>query len=127
MSSLTTTGPESSPELGSPSTITQYHKKTGRPIRRSAGRVQPAAGYVDSKVIDEEDDEPIALPSEDDDGEPIKVSYLLAQTASQSRRIALFETDTPLNHFADSETPYFRLSENANASGHEHLRLHPHL
>ncbi|KAF2687838.1 hypothetical protein K458DRAFT_295282 [Lentithecium fluviatile CBS 122367] len=65
---------ESSPELGSPSTITQYHAKTGRPIRRTAGQTRPKAGYVDSKVIEEGDDEPIELTSEDEDNddEPIR-------------------------------------------------------
>lgn len=62
----------SSPELGSPSLKQQYNKKTGRPIRRSAGQVKSLAGYVDSAVIELEDDEPIELPSEDENGEIIK-------------------------------------------------------
>ncbi|KAF2445893.1 hypothetical protein P171DRAFT_329178, partial [Karstenula rhodostoma CBS 690.94] len=59
---------DSSPELGSSNFKTQYSKQTGRPIRRSAGKVKPTAGYVDSKVIEDEYEEPIETPSEDDDG-----------------------------------------------------------
>jgi hypothetical protein len=36
-----------SPELGSPSKITQYNQKTGRPVRKSAGKIKKVAGYVD--------------------------------------------------------------------------------
>ncbi|UPX09634.1 uncharacterized protein EKO05_0000319 [Ascochyta rabiei] len=46
---------ESSPELGSPSKVTQYNKQTGRPVRRSAGKMKPVAGYVDSSILEEED------------------------------------------------------------------------
>jgi len=42
-----------SPELGSPSKITQYNKSTGRPIRRGAGKAKKVAGYVDSRIIEE--------------------------------------------------------------------------
>jgi hypothetical protein len=38
---------DSSPELGSPSKITQYNQKTGRPVRKSAGKIKRVAGYVD--------------------------------------------------------------------------------
>lgn len=51
---------ESSAELGSPFLITQYHKTTGRPIRRSAGKCRAQAGYVDSGLIED-------LSSEDED------------------------------------------------------------
>jgi hypothetical protein len=62
----------SSPELGTPSLKPQYNKKTGRPIRRSAGHIKSLAGFVDSAVLDEDDDEPMEVPSEDDDdGEAI--------------------------------------------------------
>lgn len=64
----------SSLELGSPSKTPQYHQKTGRPIRRGAGKVKPAAGYVDSRVLEEGDDEPIPSPSEDEDGHIIRPS-----------------------------------------------------
>ncbi|KAF2240872.1 hypothetical protein BU26DRAFT_201519 [Trematosphaeria pertusa] len=56
---------DSSPELGSPSLLPQYNKKTGRPIRRSAGKIKMIADYVDSAII--EDDEPSEVPSEDED------------------------------------------------------------
>ncbi|RAR03282.1 hypothetical protein DDE82_005295 [Stemphylium lycopersici] len=38
---------DNSPELGSPSDITQYNQKTGRPVRKSAGKIKKVAGYVD--------------------------------------------------------------------------------
>ncbi|KAF9696655.1 hypothetical protein EKO04_005460 [Ascochyta lentis] len=57
---------ESSPELGSPSKITQYNKQTGRPVRRSAGKMKPVAGYVDSSILEEEDFIPY---TSDDDSE----------------------------------------------------------
>jgi hypothetical protein len=60
---------DSSPELGNSHFKTQYSKKTGRPIRRSAGKLKPRAGYVDSKVIEDEYEEPIETPSEDEDGQ----------------------------------------------------------
>ncbi|KAF9733284.1 hypothetical protein PMIN06_008767 [Paraphaeosphaeria minitans] len=60
---------DTSPELGSFHFKTQYSKKTGRPIRRSAGKAKPTAGYVDSKVIEDEYEEPIETPSEDEDGQ----------------------------------------------------------
>ena len=43
---------DSSPELGSPSKITQYNQKTGRPVRKSAGKIQKVAGYVDFEDAD---------------------------------------------------------------------------
>lgn len=61
-----------SPELGSPSLEQQYNKKTGRPLRRSAGHIKSLAGFVDSAVIDEGDGEPIEFPSEDDEDEIIR-------------------------------------------------------
>ncbi|KAF2822736.1 hypothetical protein CC86DRAFT_457940 [Ophiobolus disseminans] len=64
-----TPGRDSSPELGSPSKITQYNKSTGRPIRKSAGRVKKVAGYVDSALLDEEEFDPLTSDSTTDDGE----------------------------------------------------------
>lgn len=60
---------DSSPELGSAVFKTQYSQKTGRPIRRSAGKVTLGEGYVDSRVIEDEYEEPIEIPSEDEDGQ----------------------------------------------------------
>jgi hypothetical protein len=60
---------ESSPELGSPSEITQYNKKTGRPVRRSAGKMKPVAGYVDSRILEEEDFIPYTSNDETDEEE----------------------------------------------------------
>lgn len=54
--SPTTPARNDSPELGSPSRITQYNKSTGRPIRKSVGKVKQAAGYVDSGILEEEED-----------------------------------------------------------------------
>lgn len=58
---------DSSPELGDATYLTSYSKKTGRPIRKSAGKVQRKAGFVDSSVIEDEYEEPIETPSEDED------------------------------------------------------------
>ncbi|KAL1597222.1 hypothetical protein SLS60_008804 [Paraconiothyrium brasiliense] len=58
---------DASPELGISKFKTKYSKKTGRPIRRSAGKAKPTAGYVDSKIIEEEYEESIETPSEDED------------------------------------------------------------
>lgn len=60
----------SSPELGDPSSLPTYNPKTGRPMRHSAVRKKTFAGYVDSAVIEEDD--PINLPSEDEDGNPVR-------------------------------------------------------
>jgi hypothetical protein len=63
---------ESSPELGSPTAAKgPVNKKTGRPIRRNAGQKKDLDGYVDSVIIEEEDD-PIEVPSEDEDGHVVK-------------------------------------------------------
>ncbi|KAF2711806.1 hypothetical protein K504DRAFT_333623, partial [Pleomassaria siparia CBS 279.74] len=63
---------ESSPELGSPSLRQQYNRKTGRPIRRSAGRLSNIVGYVDSGIIEDDAD----LPSEDNDEEVVKTKRI---------------------------------------------------
>jgi hypothetical protein len=60
---------DSSPELGSPSKIPQYNKKTGRPIRKSAGKVKQAAGYVDSSILEEEEDYEPSVSEESEDEE----------------------------------------------------------
>lgn len=61
---------DSSPELGSPSKITQYNRSTGRPIRKSAGRVKKVAGYVDSGLLEEEAEfEPLTSDSSEDEEE----------------------------------------------------------
>lgn len=69
---------DTSPELGSPSRITQYNQKTGRPVRKSAGKIKKVAGYVDfedaefdaltdselselSELDDEDDMDPLSL------------------------------------------------------------------
>ncbi|KAI8938833.1 hypothetical protein NX059_004696 [Plenodomus lindquistii] len=58
---------DSSPELGSPSKTTQFNKSTGRPIRKSAGKVMKAAGYVDSAVIEEDDFIPLSSDDSEED------------------------------------------------------------
>lgn len=63
----TTPERDSSPELGSPSKITQYNKDTGRPIRKSAGRVKTAAGYVDSSVLGDDYDPSSSEETDDED------------------------------------------------------------
>ncbi|EUC51275.1 hypothetical protein COCMIDRAFT_21262 [Bipolaris oryzae ATCC 44560] len=65
---------DSSPELGSPSKATTvYNKRTGRPIRRSAGKMKKPDGYVsfeaddgDLATTEESEDE----EDEDEDMEP---------------------------------------------------------
>jgi hypothetical protein len=85
---------ESSTELGSPSKITQYHKSTGRPIRKSAGKVKKVAGYVDSGILEDEDfmeESSSSLSSEesevdmDDRGRPDKAK-LLKSTKQRKRK-----------------------------------------
>lgn len=63
----TTPDRDSSPELGSPSKITQYNKDTGRPIRKSAGKVKKAAGYVDSSILGEDYDLSSSEETDDED------------------------------------------------------------
>ena len=58
---------EVSPELGSPSKITQYNKRTGRPMRRSAGKMKPVAGFVDSSIIEEQDFVPYTSEESEED------------------------------------------------------------
>lgn len=60
---------ERSPELGSPSKIIQYNKKTGRPVRRSAGKMKPVPGYVDSRILEEEDFTPYTSEDESQEEE----------------------------------------------------------
>ncbi|KAF1361847.1 hypothetical protein EJ07DRAFT_42539, partial [Lizonia empirigonia] len=55
----------SSPELWDSSKTTQYNKQTGRPVRQSAGKMKPIAGYVDSSIIEEDD----FIPYTSDDSE----------------------------------------------------------
>lgn len=59
----------SSPQLGDPIHFTQYNKKTGRPIRKSAGKPKKTLGYVDSSLLDEGDDDttPTSDSEEEDD------------------------------------------------------------
>jgi hypothetical protein len=79
-----TKGSPGSPELGSTSNTQQYHKKTGRPIRRGAGQSKPVAGYVDSAIIEQDAEEPIETPSEDEDGQIIKPTRKRKRTRSPS-------------------------------------------
>lgn len=58
---------DSSPEIP-----LQQYTKQGRPVRRTAGKKEKVSGYVDSAIIDADDDEPLEVPSEDEDGEIIK-------------------------------------------------------
>jgi hypothetical protein len=55
---------DSSPELGSASKVTVYNKHTGRPIRRSAGKIKKLDGYVSF-----EDEDVIGLPTTDESEE----------------------------------------------------------
>jgi hypothetical protein len=55
---------DSSPELGSPSKTTEFNKQTGRPVRKSAGKINKAAGYVD---YNDEEFGPLTTESEEDE------------------------------------------------------------
>lgn len=61
----------SSVELGDPQAYKLQLNKRGRPVRRGAGKKKSAADFVDSAIL-EEDDDPIDGPAVDDDGEPLK-------------------------------------------------------
>jgi hypothetical protein len=75
---------DSSPELGSPSKIVQYNKKTGRPVRKSAGKAKKAAGYVDSSVLEEPDYEPTS--SEESEDEDMEERGRTAKTKQKRKR-----------------------------------------
>ena len=80
---------EISPELGSPTKITQYNKSTGRPIRKSAGKVRKAAGYVDSGLLEVDDLAPFTTDeseSEDADEDDMKQSSRVATTKRKAKR-----------------------------------------
>lgn len=104
---------DNSPELGSSSFKTQYSKKTGRPIRRSAGKVKPTAGYVDSKVIEDEYDEPIDVPSEDEDGH-IKPQHKRKRKRSPSPEPpplgAIIRNDAP-DELSEDDAPFSKKSK----------------
>ncbi|RMZ69589.1 dna-binding protein [Pyrenophora seminiperda CCB06] len=57
----------SSPVLGSPSKVINYNQRTGRPVRKSAGKMKKAEGYVDFE--DELDDEFGPLTAEESEEE----------------------------------------------------------
>ncbi|KAJ4338838.1 hypothetical protein N0V95_007965 [Ascochyta clinopodiicola] len=75
---------ESSPELGSPSKVTQYNKQTGRPVRRSAGKMKLVAGYVDSSILEEEGF--IPYTSDDDSEEEDDTSATPRGRADKTKR-----------------------------------------
>ncbi|KAF1979489.1 hypothetical protein BU23DRAFT_98938 [Bimuria novae-zelandiae CBS 107.79] len=89
----------SSPELGSSSFKTQYSKKTGRPIRKSAGKVKAKAGFVDSKIIEDEYEEAIDTPSEDDDG------HIKPQQKKRKRKRSPSPEPPPLGDVIRNEDP----------------------
>jgi hypothetical protein len=77
----------SSPELGSPSKITQYNKLTGRPIRKSAGKVKKAAGYVDSGILEEEAGyEPLTSEDNSEDEEEMEKRSRADKTKRKRKR-----------------------------------------
>ncbi|KAF2853883.1 hypothetical protein T440DRAFT_292720 [Plenodomus tracheiphilus IPT5] len=88
---LTTLPPPSTPnrssslELGSPSKTTQINKSTGRPIRKSAGKVMKAAGYVDSVVIEEEDFMPFSSDFDDAEEEDDDDDDMMKQSSRSSK------------------------------------------
>ena len=84
----TTPERDSSPELGSPSKITQYNKQTGRPIRKSAGKVKRVAGYVDSRVLEEEEFVPLTSDDseEEDDEDDMEPRSRAKKTKAKRKR-----------------------------------------
>lgn len=73
-----------SPELGSPSKITQYNKSTGRPIRKSAGKVKKVAGYVDSGTLEADDYE--ATTSEESEEDEVTMDKRGRSNKKQRKR-----------------------------------------
>ena len=84
-----------------------YSNKTGRPIRKSAGKVKAMDGYVDSKVIEDEYDDMLDISSDDDDL-PIKVPQKRKRKRSPSpappplERVLQMEQP---DHASDSDSP----------------------
>jgi hypothetical protein len=108
-----TPDPSSSPELDSPSKATQYNKQTGRPIRKSAGKVKKPAGYVDSGMLEEElDYEPLTSDlSEADEEEdmdehsrPDKTRKRKRSPSPPSPRLEPIIYDQELDDLTDNET-----------------------
>jgi hypothetical protein len=79
---------DTSPELSSPSKITQYNQKTGRPVRKSAGKIQKVPGYVDfeDSEVGTSADSGLSEPDEDDDMEPRSRSGNKKKGASKRKR-----------------------------------------
>lgn len=75
-----------SPELGSPSKITQYNKSTGRPIRKSAGKVKKVAGYVDSGILEGEDYESTTSEAEESEDDEIAMDKRGRAAKKQRKR-----------------------------------------
>ncbi|KAL1794304.1 hypothetical protein ACET3X_007725 [Alternaria dauci] len=71
---------DTSPELDSSSKTTQYNQKTGRPVRKSAGKIKRVAGYVDfedpdfAALTDSELSELSELDDDDDDDDMTPLS-----------------------------------------------------
>ncbi|CAG5185368.1 uncharacterized protein ALTATR162_LOCUS11287 [Alternaria atra] len=79
---------DTSPELGSPSKITQYNQKTGRPVRKSAGKIQKVPGYVDfeDSEFGTSADSELSELDEEDDMEPRSRSGNKKKGASKRKR-----------------------------------------
>ncbi|CAO2654216.1 Nn.00g109490.m01.CDS01 [Neocucurbitaria sp. VM-36] len=76
---------DDSPELGNPLKLTQYNKKTGRPIRKSAGKAMKGDGYVDSGMLEEEDFLPLTSEESEDDDEMEQRSHLQKSKRKRKR------------------------------------------
>ncbi|KAF2268610.1 hypothetical protein CC78DRAFT_530045 [Lojkania enalia] len=105
----------SSPELGSPSHVIQYNKQTGRPIRRSAGQKKNVAGFVDSAMIEEYEEEASDSLSEDEEGNPV-----LPKRSSKRKR-SPSPTPPPLDPIIYDEAPDEQSDEETLGS----LQRHP--
>jgi hypothetical protein len=112
-STPSTPDPSSSLQLDSPSKVTQYNKQTGRPIRKSAGKVKKVAGYVDSGILEEElDYEPLTsdLSEEEEEedmderGRPDKTRKRKRSPSPPSPHLEPIIYDQELDELTDDET-----------------------
>ncbi|KAF2012346.1 hypothetical protein BU24DRAFT_353309 [Aaosphaeria arxii CBS 175.79] len=99
---------DSSPELGSPSRVTRVNKRTGRPIRKSAGRSHRMDGYIDSSLIEEEEPDLMEYPSEDEEGEKPKTAR------GRKRKRVPSPTPPPTEPFSYFEAPDEETDDESN-------------
>lgn len=89
----------SSLELGDPEGYKMQLNKRGRPARRGAGKKKSVTDFVDSSIIEAEDEESIDSPEVDEDGEPVK------HVRPRKRRRSLSPPQAPLEPIIRNEDP----------------------